>query len=73
MDATADEADFLDLLIASERVEEWLDVIHAAREPDSHLMSVLREFWEHVSTNQAYAEEVRAWAGWRPGSGGWVS
>lgn len=54
----ADEADFLELLIASERIDEWLDVIRTSKTVDAHLMGVLGEMREAFSSKEAYIEEV---------------
>lgn len=58
MVAPADEADFLELLIASERVEEWLDVVQKATSGDVRLIGALQEMLEAVSNKEAYVEEV---------------
>ena len=69
MGAPADEADFLDLLIASERVEEWLEVVQVSETPDARLIGVLREFLAAVSSKPAYGEEVGGGRLWHASDG----
>lgn len=54
----ADEADFLELLIASERVEEWLEVVQNATLSDTRLIRALKDMLEAVIAKEAYVEEV---------------
>ncbi|RMZ52573.1 hypothetical protein APUTEX25_003716, partial [Auxenochlorella protothecoides] len=55
----ADEADFLELLIASERVEEWLEVVQNATLSDTRLIRALKDMLEAVIAKEAYVEEAR--------------
>ena len=54
----ADEADFLDLLIASERIDEWLETIRTSKSVNPHLLDVLKEMQEALAHGEAYIEEV---------------
>ncbi|KAK2078363.1 hypothetical protein QBZ16_003203 [Prototheca wickerhamii] len=55
----ADEADFLDLLIASERIDEWLETIRTSKSVTPHLLDVLKEMQEALTHGEAYIEEAR--------------
>ncbi len=56
MPAFDDEEAFFSLLIASERVSQWLDVIQSGEKPD--IKTALQELSKNCQTNEAYAEEV---------------
>lgn len=54
----AQEDDFIALLIASERVQGWLDVIRAGG-PPVRLRQTVKELGQALQL-EAYAEEVRS-------------
>ncbi|KAG7675269.1 hypothetical protein Ndes2437B_g00460 [Nannochloris sp. 'desiccata'] len=56
---TADEASFVELLIANERVCAWLNELVKLDGNTKRLHPVLREIAEAVITRDAYAEEAR--------------
>lgn len=72
MEEGADEADFLELVVASERVQGWLDVLSEPRCCTARAQQVVDELYTAVSSRPAYLEEVRTgrygghvgWSGW---------
>ncbi len=55
----AQEDDFISLLIASERVQGWLDVIRDGHGNPVRLRQAVKELGEALR-QEAYAEEVRS-------------
>ncbi|KAK3270562.1 hypothetical protein CYMTET_21045 [Cymbomonas tetramitiformis] len=58
-ECNADEGDFYELLIAGERVGEWLDTIRNRDKTKVVRLRAVRELTAAMDTKEAYAEEAR--------------
>jgi predicted nicotinamide N-methyase len=55
--ATCDEADFIEIIVANERIQGWLDVLKSSKDT-MRIKECLSQLATSVSNSEAYAEEA---------------
>ncbi|GMH43248.1 hypothetical protein BSKO_11170 [Bryopsis sp. KO-2023] len=54
----ADEVDFIELVIASERVGQWIETVKESHHNEKRVWSAVKKLEESVVSSEAYAEEA---------------